>query len=206
MPHEFINGDSTGKRHMGVSSVSKSNGTPKSSIFIGLSIINHPFWGSPIFGNTDIVGHVEYCMRVLHVMGPFHPKSCLFFSSFTWTTMGKVLKIQHSRTYMYDLICVCIVYFLTYSMHWQWMEHVATLHGIPFFLMLSVFSMYELAWIPLVSWERFNHEILRSRTFKRFCCRFSGWHKPPHHQVLLCFCSVHIAKLIYSNMVGIALT
>ena len=25
---------------------------PKSSIFIGFSIINHPFWGSPIFGNT----------------------------------------------------------------------------------------------------------------------------------------------------------
>ena len=32
--------------------VSKNNGTPKSSIFIGFSIINHPFWGTPIFGNT----------------------------------------------------------------------------------------------------------------------------------------------------------
>ena len=30
--------------------VSKNNGTPKSSIFIGFSIINHPFWGvSPYF-------------------------------------------------------------------------------------------------------------------------------------------------------------
>jgi len=28
--------------HMGVS---KNNGTPKSSILIGFSIINHPFWG-----------------------------------------------------------------------------------------------------------------------------------------------------------------
>ena len=27
-------------------------GTPKSSILIGFSIINHPFWGTPIFGNT----------------------------------------------------------------------------------------------------------------------------------------------------------
>ena len=35
--------------------VSKNNGTPKSSILIGFSIINHPFWGfSPIFGNTHI--------------------------------------------------------------------------------------------------------------------------------------------------------
>ena len=38
--------------------VSKNNGTPKSSILIGFSIINHPFWGTPIFGNT----HIVYCM------------------------------------------------------------------------------------------------------------------------------------------------
>ncbi len=34
--------------------VSKNRGTPKSSILIGFSIINHPFWGAPIFGNTHI--------------------------------------------------------------------------------------------------------------------------------------------------------
>ena len=36
--------------------VSKKNGTPKSSILIGFSIINHPFSGGfpPIFGNTHI--------------------------------------------------------------------------------------------------------------------------------------------------------
>ena len=34
--------------------VSKNNGTPKSSILIGFSIINHPFWGTPILGNTHI--------------------------------------------------------------------------------------------------------------------------------------------------------
>ena len=35
--------------------VSKNHGTPKSSILIGFSIINHPFWGpTPIFGNTRI--------------------------------------------------------------------------------------------------------------------------------------------------------
>ena len=32
--------------------VSENNATPKSSILIGFSIINHPFWGTPIFGNT----------------------------------------------------------------------------------------------------------------------------------------------------------
>ena len=34
--------------------VSKNNGIPKSSILIGFSIINHPFWGIPIFGNTQM--------------------------------------------------------------------------------------------------------------------------------------------------------
>ena len=37
--------------------VSKNSGTPKSSISIGFSIINHPFWGTPIFGNTHIKGY-----------------------------------------------------------------------------------------------------------------------------------------------------
>jgi len=34
--------------------VSQNSGTPKSSILIGFSIINHPFWGIPIFGNTQV--------------------------------------------------------------------------------------------------------------------------------------------------------
>ena len=35
--------------------VSKNRGTPKSSILIGFSLINYPFWGfTPIFGNTHI--------------------------------------------------------------------------------------------------------------------------------------------------------
>ena len=32
----------------------KIGGTPKSSILIGFSIINHPFWDTPIFGNTHM--------------------------------------------------------------------------------------------------------------------------------------------------------
>ena len=38
--------------------VSENSGTPKSSILIGFSIINHPFWGSPIFGNIHITSYV----------------------------------------------------------------------------------------------------------------------------------------------------
>ena len=45
------NDDLIGNEHMGVS---LNGGTPKSSILIGFSIINHQFWGTPIFGNTHI--------------------------------------------------------------------------------------------------------------------------------------------------------
>ena len=34
--------------------VSENSGVPKSSILIGFSIVNHPFWGTTIFGNTHI--------------------------------------------------------------------------------------------------------------------------------------------------------
>ena len=40
--------------HLAHLGVSKNCGTPKSSILIGFSIINHPFWGTPIFGNTHL--------------------------------------------------------------------------------------------------------------------------------------------------------
>ena len=34
--------------------VSENSGTPKSSILIGFSNTNYLFWGTPIFGNTQI--------------------------------------------------------------------------------------------------------------------------------------------------------
>ena len=42
--------------------VSENRGTPKSSILIGFSIVNHSFWGTPIFGNTHV--HVYVCGKV----------------------------------------------------------------------------------------------------------------------------------------------
>ena len=40
--------------HMGCSKTKIGGFPPKSSILTGFSIINHPFWGTPIFGNTHI--------------------------------------------------------------------------------------------------------------------------------------------------------
>ena len=35
--------------------VSENSGTPKSSLLIGFSKKKHPFWGTPIFGNTHLM-------------------------------------------------------------------------------------------------------------------------------------------------------
>ncbi len=44
--------------------VSENRGTPKSSILIGFSIINHPFWGpTPIFGNTIFRGKLAVSFK-----------------------------------------------------------------------------------------------------------------------------------------------
>ena len=53
--------------------VSKNNGTPKSSILIGFSSINHPFWGTPIFGNIhvfvqEIISKLTQLFRVSQVL------------------------------------------------------------------------------------------------------------------------------------------
>ena len=47
--------------------VSWNGGTPKSSILKGFSIINHPFWGTLIFGNTHI-----YIYHLLEIFS-LHP-------------------------------------------------------------------------------------------------------------------------------------
>ena len=55
--------------------VSEDSGTPKSSILIGFSIINHPFWGTAIFGNIHISFHKCFCVNDL----PLPPHFPMFF-------------------------------------------------------------------------------------------------------------------------------
>ena len=66
--------------HMGVS---KNRGTPKSSILIGVSIINHPFWGTLIFGNTDlwhplVASWVDSCQALHHDESARGPQSEIY--------------------------------------------------------------------------------------------------------------------------------
>ena len=47
--------------------ISENSGTPKSSILIGFSIINHLFWGTTIFGNTHIYLQMNFLKLVVKV-------------------------------------------------------------------------------------------------------------------------------------------
>ena len=58
--------------------VSENRGTPKSSILIGFSIVNHPFWGATIFGNPHIqlfIG-VLFCFKCQRSLQYFLPNTC----------------------------------------------------------------------------------------------------------------------------------
>ena len=66
--------------------VSKNRGTPKSSILIGFSIINHPFWGTIIFGNTQIgyigvITHLPFPNFLGHPSGNREKALCLLRSA-----------------------------------------------------------------------------------------------------------------------------
>jgi len=67
--------------------VSENSGTPKSCILIGFSIINHPFWGTPTFGNTHMLLLVV-CLMIKRV--------CFYDQTSPWkkkTLFGKSLSL-----------------------------------------------------------------------------------------------------------------
>ena len=79
--------------------VSENSGTPKSSILIGFSIINHPFWGTPIFGNTHMFTHS--CHLKLSQKNPASRSTLLWHSAWPWCLAkscfffrGSVVKVE----------------------------------------------------------------------------------------------------------------
>ena len=51
--------------------VSENRGTPKSSILIGFSIINHPFWGTPIFGTPHMTDYIYYMSQMRWIIDDY---------------------------------------------------------------------------------------------------------------------------------------
>ena len=99
--------------------VSENSGTPKSSILIGFSIIHHPFWGTPIFGNTHMRTRQKCWWRSLYVrrsfvlkVAPNYGKQCW------WTTKSDTLQLQYLEI---QLVHLC----------WRWLWNVK-LFAIPF--------------------------------------------------------------------------
>jgi len=58
--------------------VSKNGGTPKSSILIGFSIINHPFWGTTILGNPQIFSQFFLTRQLGKIRSNFDDCAYLF--------------------------------------------------------------------------------------------------------------------------------
>ena len=98
--------------------VSKIKGTPKSSILIGFSTINHPFWGIPIFWKH-----------------PYINTKPIFLSStlcFTWTTRAldggasstwvEISRFRGLRVAVKGTPCLPVIGLGTYSWLIQWLS------------------------------------------------------------------------------------
>jgi len=62
------------------------------------SIINHPFWGTPIFGNTHILPKLKVIYAILGVKNPYtFPPFFEFFGAEVSTFLGHFLAAAHLR-------------------------------------------------------------------------------------------------------------
>ena len=78
--------------------VSENGGfSPKSSILIGISITNHPFWGTPIFGNTHICKII--CMYIKNM--------CIC----TWYYVKN--HITHYKLWLFNSVIICFFNIVT---------------------------------------------------------------------------------------------
>ena len=102
-------------------SVSENSGTPKSSILIGFSIINHPFWGTPIFGNTHIL--------LGKLTSKISPDMGWMDRSKPWTQKKKQKSNELHEFYHNVFTGPWNSRFWT--QRWRWMEN--DVHGVPDF-------------------------------------------------------------------------
>ena len=91
--------------------VSKKRGTPKSSILVGFSIINHPFWVTRIFGNTHLYIYICFYLQYnLYIYASFQLDLCsisrkvdysqLCFDKlayYEYNNSGQIIATSHDR-------------------------------------------------------------------------------------------------------------
>ena len=81
--------------------VSKNNGTPKSSILIGFSIINHPFWGTP-FLETSIFIYI-------YIQLPFKAGSDSVFIAYKVSFAGAGVRFKKNIK-LWEVYLFCIAH------------------------------------------------------------------------------------------------
>ena len=141
--------------------VSENSGTPKSSILIGFSIINHPFWGTPIFGNPHILSGQWFILTSLR----------------TWAQEGESPKCSGKYIVIWcNLARICV-----YSIYSTYVETIASrlvLNHVPSMLIIwfqspgslrndlerEIPHLSCLAWPICQPWqpENQNHDVLTS--------------------------------------------
>ena len=67
----------------------QNNDTPKSSILIRFSIVNHPFWGTPIFGSTPICNELTIWPRLKKATTRF-----FWNLSWGWRVPGRLVRLH----------------------------------------------------------------------------------------------------------------
>ena len=90
--------------------VFKNRGTPKSSIFIGISIINHPFWGYPYFWKHPymVFGHFLVSASSSHLTPHSIPK--LHSEKLSRSDCNMTLCSRNSVESYGNVTCVCDIH------------------------------------------------------------------------------------------------
>ena len=85
--------------------VSINGGTSKSSTLIGFSLINHPFWGTPIYGNPLMLfwdSYAPWCVffpvKTSTSQGPMHQRFC---QDLNWRFLDTVVLTPPHKWYLW---------------------------------------------------------------------------------------------------------
>ena len=166
-------------QHMGVET--KIGGfTPKSSILIGFSIINHPFWGTIIFGNTHILynystGKIECWVQRYRCIAyrKIHACTGWFVAKITFCTKKRMYL---SRFLSYHLVYpICSINIIPYLLYLPiqpstcrliyWVITSSQLPGTP-----RIITRTLLLWPSSAAWLAFM-EMKTSKGPGRYVCR-----------------------------------
>ena len=153
------------RKYMGVS---KNSGTPKSSILLGFSIINHPFWDTPILGNIHIyiyrrqpgfttikwfvtpVKTNEYPLKMDgSIVGRWHcRKNWPFFRCFcSWNYPGLMINLPFKRwkhvQQEQNELRTCLWHLMGSVLFHEWFDVFISRFSWQLFLCLLIFAVYK---------------------------------------------------------------